>query len=106
MHSVEAFLKKREGLSFQLIEVEVELESGQKVMALTSINQSKKASYIKNTELNALIDSAKKTSGKKGNCLDYIQNIHKKCEELEIQDEYVQKMYKLINYDVSNPEEV
>jgi len=29
-----------------------------------------------------------------------------KCEELGIKDEYVQKMWEVLNYDVPTPEEV
>jgi len=103
--SIEAKLKKREGKSFQLVEIEVELESGQKVMALTSINQPKMITYINNTDLNEMIDMAKKTSGNKGSCLEYIQNIYMKCKELGIQDENVQKMWELINSVVPTSEE-
>jgi len=105
-HSVEAKLKKREGPSFQLSELEVELENGQKVTALTPVNQTNKWTYIKDTELNTLIDGVKSTSGEIGSYFEYIKNLFIMCKKLEIQDEYIQKMWELINKDAQNPEEV
>ena len=105
-HSVEAKLKKREGPSFQLLELEVELENGQKVTALTPVNQTNKWTYIKDTELNTLVDAAKSTSGENGSCFEYIKNLFIMCKKLEIQDEHIQKMWELINKDAQNPEEV
>ena len=60
-------------------------------------NQPKMITYINNTDLNEMIDMTIKTSGNKGSCLEYIQNIYMKCKELGIQDEHVQKMWELIN---------
>lgn len=105
-HSVEDVLKKREGPSFQLLELEVELENGQKVTALTPVNQTNKWTYIKDTELDTLIDAAKSTNGEKGSCFKYIKNLFIVCKKLEIQDEHIQKMWELINKDTQNPEEV
>ena len=104
-HSVEAKLKKREGSSFQLLELEVELENGQKVTALTPVNQTNKWTYIKDTELNPLIDAAKSTRGENGSCFEYIKNLFIMCKRLEIQDKHIQKMWELINKDAQNPEE-
>lgn len=104
--SIEAYLKNREGESFQLVEREVKLENGQKVMALTPINRIEMNTYINNINFNALGDMARKARGRDGSCFEYIQNIHMKCEELGIKDEYIQKMWEVINYDVSTPEEV
>lgn len=104
--SIEAYLKNREGESFQLVEREVKLESGQKITALIPINRKEMNTYINNTNFNALGDMARKARGRDGSCFKYIQNIHMKCEELGIKDEYVQKMWEVINYDVRTPEEV
>ena len=104
--SIEPYLNDREGKSFQLVEIEVELEGGQKVMALTLINRLKMNTYISNTDFNALGHMVRKASGRDGSCFEYIQNIYMKCEELGIKDEYVQKMWEVINYDVLTPEEV
>jgi len=98
--SIKAYLEEREGKSFKLVEKEVELVSGQKVMALTPINRHNMNTYIRNIDINARVDMARKASGKNGSCIEYIQNIHIRCKELGIQDEYVQKMWDLINYDV------
>ena len=48
----------------------------------------------------------RKARGRDGSCFEYIQNIYMKCEELGIKDEYVQKMWEVLNYDVPTPEEV
>jgi len=104
--AIEVYLKKREGESFQLVEIEVKLEGGQKEMVLTSINRPEMSTYIDNTNFNTLVDMVLNASGKDGSCFEYIQNIHIKCKELEIKDEYVQKMWEEINYDVPTPKEV
>lgn len=103
--SIEAYLKNREGKSFQLVEREVELENGQKIMALTPINRHNMNTYIDNTDFNELVNIARKASGKYGSCFEYIQNIHMMCEDLGIKDKYVQKMWNVINYDLTPPEE-
>jgi len=96
-HSVEAELKKREGPSFQQLELEVELENGQKVTAFTSVNLTNKWTYIKDAELGKFVDAARSTSGKSGNCFEYIKNLFIMCKKLEIQDDHIQKMWELIN---------
>ena len=48
---VESYLKKREGPSFNLMEVDIELENGRKERAITSINDSKRFTYIINQNL-------------------------------------------------------
>ncbi len=95
--AIESYLEKREGKSFKLTELEVELENGQKIMALTSINRPEMNTYINNTNFNTLVDMVRNANGMDGICLEYIQNIHIKCKELEIKDEYVQKMWEAIN---------
>ncbi len=104
--AIEVYLKKREGESFHLVEIEVELEDGQKEMVLTPINRPEMSTYIDNTNINTLVDMVQNARGKDGSCFEYIQNIHTKCKEFEIKDEYVQKMWEGINYDVSTPKEV
>ena len=86
--------------------MEVELEGGQKEMVHTSINRPEMSTYIDNTNFNTLVDMVRNASGKDGSCFEYIKNIHKKCKELEIKDEYVQKMWEGINYDAPTPKEV
>jgi len=61
--------------------------------------------YIGNKDFNALVDMERMASGKNGSCFDYIQNIYMTYEELGIKDEYIQKMWEVINYDVPPPEE-
>jgi cation transport regulator ChaC len=46
---------------------------------------------------------ARNASGEDGNCFEYIQKINIRCKKLEIKDEYVQKMWEAINYDVPTP---
>jgi len=99
--AIEVYLKKREGISFQLVEIEVELKRGQKEMVLTSINRPEMSTYIDVTNFNTLVDMVQNASGKDGSCFEYIKNIHMKCKELNIEDDYVQKMWEGINYDVA-----
>ena len=101
--AIEVHLKKREGKSFKLVEIEVELEDGQKKIALTSINRPEMSSYISNTDISTLVDMVRNARGENGSCFEYIQKIHIRCKELEIKDEYVQKMWEAINYDVPTP---
>ena len=97
---VEAYLKRREGLSFQLIEIEIELESGQKERALTAINDPGRFTYIGKINFNILVDMARNARGDKGTCIDYIHNIYLKCRELGIEDDYVQELWEGINQNV------
>ena len=97
--AIESYLKKREGKSFKLTEIEVELEDGQKEMAFISLNRPEMSTYISNTDFNTLADMVRNASGENGSCFEYIQNIHSRCKELEIKDEYVQKMWEAINND-------
>ena len=98
---VEAYLKKREGPSFQLVELEVELEGGQLERALTAINDPERFTYIGNVNFNTLVDMARDARGEKGTCIDYIHNIYLKCEELGIEDEYVQNLWEATNQNIS-----
>ncbi len=95
--AIMADLKEREGPSFQLVEVEIELKDRQKEIALTSINQPGRSTYIGNINFSTLVDMARKARGKNGSCFDYIHNIYLKCKELEINDEYVQKLWEGLN---------
>jgi len=65
-------------------------------MALISINRPEMSTYISNMDFNTLVDMVRNASGVDGSCFEYIQNIHIRCKELEIKDEYVQKMWKAI----------
>ena len=97
---IEAYLKKREGKSFKLVELEVELEDRQKEMVLISINRPERSTYINNTDFNTLVNMVRNASGIVGSCFEYIQNIHNRCKELEIKDEYVETMWGAINNDI------
>ena len=96
-NQVEAYLREREGPSFQLVELEVESEGGQCESAITAINDHRSFTYIANANINKLVDMAKDARGDKGTCIDYIHNIYLKCEELGIEDEYVQNLWEAIN---------
>ena len=61
------------------------------------------STYISNTDISTLVDMARNTRGEDGSYFEYIQNIHIRCKELEIKDEYVQKMWEAINYHVPTP---
>ena len=91
------YLKDREGPSFQLVEVEIELEDGQKEIALTSINQPGRSTYIENINFSTLVDMARNAKGENGSCFDYVHKIYLKCKELGINDEYVKKLWEEIN---------
>ena len=95
--AVVTYLKDREGPSFQLVEVEVELEDGQKEIALTPINQPGSSTYIGNINFSTLVNMARNAKGENGRCFDYIHNIYLKCKELGIKDKNVQKLWKEIN---------
>lgn len=99
--AIVTYLNKREGPSFQLVEIEVFLEEGQKEMALMSINRSGRKSYIGNINFNNLVDLVRKARGENGSCFEYIQSIYLKCKELEIEDKYIQRLWSGINQGIT-----
>ena len=78
-------------------EIEIELESGQKERAITSINDPKRFTFINNLNFNTLVDMVRNAKGVNGGCIDYIRNIYLKCRELGIEDDYIQKLWVAIN---------
>ena len=89
------YLRDREGNSFTLARLNVELENGQIVQAVTPINQ-RNHTYIGNLTIEDRVQSARIASGTDGNCCDYIDNIHRHLEELGIGDTAVNAMWEAL----------
>lgn len=90
------YLRGREGASFQLLELDVELENGQIVQAVTPVNQQNNT-YIGNLTIEARAQSAIAATGSSGSCVDYIDNIHNYLTQLGIDDANVNAMWEAIH---------
>lgn len=91
-----AYLRDREGPSFDFVQVDVTLPDGRVVEAYVAINDPSAASYIgdKSTEeLASMIDRAR---GKDGTCMDYLKNTRSKLSALSIEDEAVEALWETV----------
>lgn len=91
------YLKGREGKSFELTQVEIELPSGAKVDAFTPINDPRKSTYIKNKDVTEIAEMVRNAEGKDGKCFNYVKNIHAQLEEMSIEDRSVNKLWSLLS---------
>jgi cation transport protein ChaC len=89
-------LKKREGRSFVLKELEIILPDRRKVSAYTPVNDTTKNTYIGGLPINERISMAKLTQGENGSCVEYITNIRNKLNNLNIKDLCVEEFYSLL----------
>ena len=95
--AVEALLKDREGLSFTLKYLTVRLPDGRKVEALTPVNDQSKGTYVGKVPAKERAVMAKIAKGKRGNCIEYVRNIHAKLGTLGIDDEDVAEFMRLVD---------
>ncbi|MBK9214640.1 MAG: gamma-glutamylcyclotransferase [Chloracidobacterium sp.] len=93
--SIMTHLKGREGESFDLPELDVELENGQVVKAVTPVNRLNNT-YLGSISVEDRARNARVATGKDGKCSDYIQNIHRHLNDLSIDDLYVQRMWEAL----------
>jgi glutathione-specific gamma-glutamylcyclotransferase len=97
------YLRRREGPSFNLIEKDIVLANGRNVRAFIPVNDLTSDTYIGDKSIEERAKMAKAAKGRKGNCLDYINNIYDKLLSLGIKDAYVEQMWKALNKAITKP---
>lgn len=93
---VTKYLQKREGPSFELEELEVQLEDGNSIVATVAVNDHKVSTYIGNMSLEqraAMVDSAAGSSGK---CRDYVKTVRNELRQVGIEDPHVEKFWAAV----------
>lgn len=95
-NSVMTYLEGREGRDFQLEKLDVELESGRIVQAVTPVNLRNNQSYLGNLTVLTRAQSARVAVGTSGSCIDYIENIYRYLKQLGIDDEKVNEMWEAL----------
>lgn len=94
--AVWAYLRDREGPSFDLDTAPVRLESGTAVSALVAVNDPEAASYIgdrRREEVAAMMAGAR---GAAGGCRDYLENTRAKLQALGITDPAVEALWAAV----------
>ena len=89
-------LKKREGKSFSLEEVEVVSPTGARVSAFTAINNRCANTYIGNVSVEERAKMVRSAVGGDGTCSDYVKNIHDQLRSLGVQDQAVDQFYQQV----------
>jgi cation transport protein ChaC len=91
------YLRRREGGSFTFPEKSIEMKDGRVVGAVTPINDTRARTYVGNLSLERRAEMAVSAQGTNGNCVDYINHIHRKLTDLGIEDGYVRQMWEALN---------
>jgi cation transport protein ChaC len=89
-------LRKREGHSFSFNKLDVTLEDGRIVQAVTPVNDRSANTYIGNFCLKKRAEMARVAIGSDGKCIDYVTNIRDKLKEMGISDPYVEELWEAI----------
>jgi len=93
-----AFLRKREGKSFEFLMLEVHLEDGSVVSARTPVNDRTRATYIGALTLNERARMARAAVGSKGSGIDYVRSIRQTLHRLGIEDPSVEAFSNLVEF--------
>jgi len=91
-----AYLKQREGKSFKLEILAIELHDGQRVTAFTPVNVKNNATYLEEKDIKQLTRMVKLAKGANGNCFDYVKNLRDKLIDMGIKDRHVEKLWDSI----------
>ncbi len=89
-------LRKREGRSFALAELEVVLDNGESVSAIVAVNDPNASTHIGNLPVQQRAAMASAARGENGACADYVRNVHEKLKELGIVDTCVEEFTNAI----------
>lgn len=90
-------LRKREGPSFDLRELDVDLQSGERVKALVPVNDPTKRTYIGNLSLAERAQMCKRARGSSGACVSYVENIHDQLRKMGIVDPAVNDFWDAVS---------
>jgi glutathione-specific gamma-glutamylcyclotransferase len=88
--AVVANLTQREGSSFKLQMLAIELADGRQVQGLVPVNDRTRRTYLGACPLDDLVTLAVAAKGRDGTCVSYIENIGRKLQEIGIKDEHVE----------------
>ncbi|WP_103020982.1 gamma-glutamylcyclotransferase [Salinibacter altiplanensis] len=91
-----AYLKDREGASFDIVEVEITLSDGTDVKAYTAINDTSADTYVGDKSTEEVATMIKNAEGKDGKCIEYMRNIYSMLEEQSIHDPAVEELWSAI----------
>ena len=97
--SVWAYLRDREGPSFDLETAPVRLPDGGTVSALVAINDPQAASYIGERDRAARAAMIGGAEGESGDCIDYLENTRAKLRSLSIEDPAVEALWHAVTRD-------
>ena len=92
-----AALGDREGPSFRLKDMEIELQSGSRVVAIVPVNDRSANTYIGDQPLEERARLAKDARGTAGACRDYVKNIRTMLLKLSINDSSVEQFWKKVS---------
>jgi glutathione-specific gamma-glutamylcyclotransferase len=84
-------LRRREGRSFALVELEVVLDSGDSVPAIVAVNDPSAATYIGNLPIQQRAAMVSAARGQDGDCVDYVRNVRDRLKEVGIVDTCVEE---------------
>lgn len=90
------FLQAREGASFSLDPLPVQLISGVVVEAATPLNDRTARSYLGDKTLPERVSQAIAASGSNGSCIQYVSNLRTRLHELNISDPAVEEFHAAI----------
>jgi len=93
---VQAYLREREGPSFDFVEVEINLPGTKRVRATVAINDPSAASYIGDKTVEQRARMIEESQGKDGTCFDYLKNTRSKLVALSIEDNAVEALWKTV----------
>jgi len=96
VEEVWAYLQDREGPSFDLVKVEITLPGSRKVQAHVAVNDPTAESYIGDKDIEDLAAMITGTEGHSGTCIDYLTSTRSKLEDLSIEDEAVEALWKMV----------
>lgn len=91
------YLRGREGDSFTLERLSIELPNGRRAEAYTPVNDTSRNTYIESNDVQMIARMVKLAKGTSGKCSDYVANIRGKLRELGIEDEAIEELWKSIS---------
>jgi cation transport protein ChaC len=95
--SIMSYLQNRERAGFQLLKLDVELENGQVVQAVTPVNLQNHESYIGNLTIETRAQSVANAAGTSGSCVAYIDGVYNYLRQEGIDDAKVNAMWEAIH---------
>lgn len=91
------YLRKREGRSFELRELDVDLQTGERVKALVPVNDPARGTYIGKLSLAERVQMCKRARGSSGPCVSYVENTHDRLRKMGIVDPAVNEFWDAVS---------